>query len=467
MSGLWNAGGSSLDFTAGDFAGSGAFTVAVLTRPTFANHGMAEWFAGGVNQMAFLLFGGKLFGRSDTSAGFGAVPTDAWYVLAVSKAAGAAHYRMHAWPYAADGSGVMAHGESAGAADHGNFAAATSIRVGSADGIGGAGSTAVLAAWDRALSDAELDGLVSTSLSDWSALAPDFGVELSGWDGAAGAVVWAGSSVFSGENGVVAAGANPPTFDFAVLPPDPNNPPTVSAGLDQETVVGEPVSLTAVGVDTDGTVAGYLWTQTGGAAVVLAGGGASRTFTPASAGVRTFQVQAYDDDGDLSAPDSVTVITTAPVDPDAVLPPELWNPDPDDNPWKPPLDTPGLESWLRSKGLGAAVAVIDGPDIPPDPGTVLVVTWLQGAGLSTEGMLSSPGFQIRTIGPQGNRDAARELAERVDYELVLRFNAWPALIGGRYVVIVRRAGGEPAQDRFDAAGRAHYVCTYVADVEAQ
>jgi len=151
----------------------------------------------------------------------------------------------------------------------------------------------------------------------------------------------------------------------------------------------------------------------------------------------------------------------------SALPPELWDPDADpDNPWRPPLDTPALESWLRARGLGPDVAVLDGPDIGPDPGTLLVVTWLPGAGLQLEGMLSTPAFQVRTIGPQGNRAAARELAERVDAELVLR-DRWPGLVGGRYVVTVRRAGGEPAHDRNDAAGRAHYVCTYLADVEAQ
>lgn len=148
------------------------------------------------------------------------------------------------------------------------------------------------------------------------------------------------------------------------------------------------------------------------------------------------------------------------------LPVELWDPvDPDD--WKPELDTAGLESWLRSHGLGDKVAVIDGPDIPSDPGVMLVVTWLPGAGHNAEGMLDLPAFQIRTVGPQGNRDAAKGLAERVDVELTLRIGNWPALVGGRYVVVVARSAGAPAMDRKDAANRTHYVCTYVATVEGQ
>lgn len=147
------------------------------------------------------------------------------------------------------------------------------------------------------------------------------------------------------------------------------------------------------------------------------------------------------------------------------LPLELWAPaDPDT--YAPALTTVALEAWLRDRGLGRGVAVIEGPDVPGDPGSMIVVTWLPGAGFSLEQMLDTPGFQLRVIGPQGNAAAARELAERVDLELVAR-DRWPGFVGGRYVVEVRRAGGKPSHDRTDTAFRAHYVCTYLADVEAQ
>lgn len=146
------------------------------------------------------------------------------------------------------------------------------------------------------------------------------------------------------------------------------------------------------------------------------------------------------------------------------LPDTLWSP-PTDDTYRPLLTTPGIEAWLRDRGLGARVAVVEGPEIPSDPGSLVVVSWLPGAGFSLEQMLDTPGFQLRVIGPQGNAPAARELAERIDVELVGR-DRWPGFIGGRYVVIVRRSGGRPAHDRTDAANRAHYVCTYLADVEA-
>jgi hypothetical protein len=147
------------------------------------------------------------------------------------------------------------------------------------------------------------------------------------------------------------------------------------------------------------------------------------------------------------------------------LPLDLWIPAEDDT-YRPSLTTPALEAMFRAVGLGPRVAVVDGPDIPADPGTVIVVTWLPGAGFSLEQMLDTPGFQLRVIGPQGNYPAAKELAERVDLELVAR-DHWPGFIGGRYVVEIRRAGGKPSHDRTDNADRAHYVCTYLADVEAQ
>jgi hypothetical protein len=147
------------------------------------------------------------------------------------------------------------------------------------------------------------------------------------------------------------------------------------------------------------------------------------------------------------------------------LPLTLWDPPADDT-YRPGLTTAGLEDAFRSFGLGTAVAVVEGPEIPPDPGTLVVVTWLPGAGFSLEQMLDTPGFQLRVIGPQGNLPASRELAERIDLELVAR-DRWPGFIGGRYVVEIRRAGGRPSHDRTDAGNRAHYVCTYLADVEAQ
>lgn len=131
------------------------------------------------------------------------------------------------------------------------------------------------------------------------------------------------------------------------------------------------------------------------------------------------------------------------------------------------IDADALKAFLVAAGMsGTTVAVYDGPDIPPsDPGSMIVATWLAGAGFSLEQMLDTPAVQLRFIGPQGNHAEARILARNADRALTA-LGAWPATLGGRYVVEVRRAGGQPSLDRVDDADRAHYVCTYLADVEA-
>lgn len=131
----------------------------------------------------------------------------------------------------------------------------------------------------------------------------------------------------------------------------------------------------------------------------------------------------------------------------------------------PPIDREALETWLRAKGMTDKVAVVQGPSIPTsDPGAMLVVTWMGGPGFSLEQLLDTPAFQVRTIGPQGNYDLAGQLAEDVDRAFTR--HGWGDMIGRRWVVEVRRAGGRPSLDRVDDADRAHYVCTYLADIEA-
>ena len=123
-----------------------------------------------------------------------------------------------------------------------------------------------------------------------------------------------------------------------------------------------------------------------------------------------------------------------------------------------------LEALWRTAGLNPQVAVYEGPDLPADPGACIVVSWLPGPGYSLEQMLDTPAFQVRAIGPQDNPDDARILAAMLDQTLTR--HRWPEVLAGTYVVEVRRAGGNPVLDRKDNAGRTHYVCTYLADVEA-
>lgn len=124
----------------------------------------------------------------------------------------------------------------------------------------------------------------------------------------------------------------------------------------------------------------------------------------------------------------------------------------------------GLEQLWRMAGLAPDVAVYEGPEIPRDPGACVVVSWMPGPGYSLEQMIDTVAFQARYIGPPGNPDDARILAAMADKAITR--HRWPAVLAETYVVEIRRAGGKPALDRRDNADRTHYVCTYLADVEA-
>lgn len=95
-------------------------------------------------------------------------------------------------------------------------------------------------------------------------------------------------------------------------PPATNSPPTANAGADQLVSTGAAVSLSGSGTDTDGTIASYAWTQTGGTAVTLSGAStATPTFTaPAIAGALEFQLTVVDDQG-ASHSDLVSVQVNA------------------------------------------------------------------------------------------------------------------------------------------------------------
>lgn len=140
------------------------------------------------------------------------------------------------------------------------------------------------------------------------------------------------------------------------------------------------------------------------------------------------------------------------------MPPTTWDP-------VPPRSSPhidALAAWLRTHGMTDDVAAYEGPDIPDDPGAMIVVTILPGAGYMLEQMLDAPAIQVRSIGGQYDPASAQDLALGVDQTFTRC--TWPQTIGGRVIVNVSRSGGAPSPDRVDPAGRTHYVCTYVLEV---
>ncbi len=100
-----------------------------------------------------------------------------------------------------------------------------------------------------------------------------------------------------------------------------NEAPTANAGPDQTVDRNVMVTLSGSGSDSDGTIAGYTWSQTGGTAVTLSSASvASPTFTspntPAGETL-TFSLVVTDNDGANSAADTVAITVTANTPPTA------------------------------------------------------------------------------------------------------------------------------------------------------
>ena len=97
------------------------------------------------------------------------------------------------------------------------------------------------------------------------------------------------------------------------LPPS-NQPSTVNAGADQVVDAGMMVILTGMASDPDGTIVSYLWEQTGGTMVSLAGStAATAMFTAPDVSMDetlTFRLTVTDDD-DATASGAVSVVVRA------------------------------------------------------------------------------------------------------------------------------------------------------------
>ena len=109
---------------------------------------------------------------------------------------------------------------------------------------------------------------------------------------------------------------------ITINPPD-NAAPTANAGDDAAVTSGTQVTLTGSGTDTDGTIASYQWTRTGGTgtatnATLSDAAAAQPTFTDSSltsndsAVTHIFELVVTDDDGATSSADSVTITINPP-----------------------------------------------------------------------------------------------------------------------------------------------------------
>lgn len=97
-------------------------------------------------------------------------------------------------------------------------------------------------------------------------------------------------------------------------PYDPNVAPTANAGTDQIVLPGVTVTLDGSGSsDSDGSIVSYVWAQTSGDAVSIAGSGSTRTFAaPYDMTEKSYGFQlTVTDNGGATAVDSTNVTVTA------------------------------------------------------------------------------------------------------------------------------------------------------------
>lgn len=204
--------------------GSGAYTVLALAQPNGTTVG-AYWGAQITTSydLQAILDVGVMFGANDFSAGaLGAQlsGTD-WQIIGQSKASGSAVYRWHHWNYTT--SSAKTHVDGTGT--HANPGAITKFRIGQGDNRGN-GLIAVVAVWKRVLSDAEIDSLCTTNLSDWAALAPDALWPLNVASAASVVDVSGnGNHAASVSGTITGSAADPPAFSYTLSAATPSTAP--------------------------------------------------------------------------------------------------------------------------------------------------------------------------------------------------------------------------------------------------
>lgn len=105
-----------------------------------------------------------------------------------------------------------------------------------------------------------------------------------------------------------------------------------------------------------------------------------------------------------------------------------------------------------------------GPRLPKIPGPyVLLTPYGGGGGYNTDLVFSNRPIQVRTVGDQEDYDGAELIAQRIDYMFTF---LWPSRLDGAAIKQVVRTGGDPYPLLTDEAGRTHFVCSYLWDIES-
>lgn len=233
MSLNFGAASSSVQFGIGGAANvsNGALTLITLWKPNWGgttNTGLISFQSGTTERRTFLIDSGALFGDGDFTSGVAFTGSAGdWLWLAMTKPAGAAHYRMH-WKNFTAG-GAWTHAEAAGAANHSDPGTSDNIWIGANSNFSASlGDVAVSAAKTAELADAAIEAACTAALRDLIAASPSWAVRF--MNSAPTSIQdLIGSGHETGRSGTVTNSADPAGFDFslsapfepAVLPAEP------------------------------------------------------------------------------------------------------------------------------------------------------------------------------------------------------------------------------------------------------
>lgn len=215
MSRHWTGGGADfilVDEGTCDAAGTGAFTIVALVKPAGGTGAALSLRASGTIVRQIIWDSGVFFGAGDFS-GAGTVNVGNYQYVAQTKAAGSHVYRWHFLDYGSSPASTT-HVDGTGA--HGDGSAIDGVQLGNGDNRGN-GDIAVLAAWTRELSDADVEAVFTSHLSAWNAQAPAGLWPLSAAESGNPVVDVTGNGADEvSVTGTITSATDPASFDYAL-----------------------------------------------------------------------------------------------------------------------------------------------------------------------------------------------------------------------------------------------------------
>jgi len=217
----FGAANSYVQFSVGNAANvsNGAVTMIALWKPGFpggANTGLVGGQSSGAQRRSFLIDTAALFGDGDFTSGV-AISGSAgdWLWLAMSKAAGSAHYRMH-WKNFTTG-GAWTHTEASGAANHSDPGVSNELRIGAnAETSAATGDVAVGAIKLANMADLAIEAACTAALADLMAASPDWAVRFMNSAPSSIQDLTSGGGNETSRSGTVTNAADPSGFDFSL-----------------------------------------------------------------------------------------------------------------------------------------------------------------------------------------------------------------------------------------------------------